>query len=72
MQAQFAHRRTLFMLPGLYAAPAWSRCCCSRPPALDAFDALRWFKRFALAKVRPRRPAFGQAGRAVGLRGSQA
>jgi hypothetical protein len=40
MQAQF----TLFMLPGLYA-PAWRRrCCCSRLPALDAFDALRRLK----------------------------
>eukprot|EP00972_Heterocapsa_arctica_P067134 9908438-Heterocapsa_arctica.AAC.1 len=65
MQAQFAHSRMLFMLPGL-SAPARRHCCCSWPPAWIAFDAPARLKRLAPGKGAARRPArqLGQAGQA--------
>eukprot|EP00972_Heterocapsa_arctica_P106535 15693272-Heterocapsa_arctica.AAC.1 len=64
MQAQFAHRRTLFMLPGLYA-PAWPSLLLQ--PA-TCFGCVR---RAALAQaIRTRKSAVPPAGIRPGRAGS--
>eukprot|EP00972_Heterocapsa_arctica_P004008 595687-Heterocapsa_arctica.AAC.1 len=69
MQAQCTHSCMLYILPSIYAS-VWRHYYKSKPPAPEAFDALRWFKRYVHAKVQFRRPD-GPVRRGRILRGSQ-